>query len=237
MTIIGSTATKYWFSDFKREPKDIDFATETHIKKIRKDIEFLYNPIIAKRSCSYASPSDLLSLKVSHIFWDINWDKHMFDIQFLLDNGVIWDLELVAELRKFWSAHLPKIRRSDLTANRDQFFTNNVNEDTNEHDLYHLKLREVPTYTKILKNDGTVDICEKLFEQLSHEDKLNIAREEAYVMAYERYHKTLKYTEAYRKQLKDCIIKHFPPFVAYYAITHYKELVKRPEDYYAKINS
>lgn len=237
MVIIGSTAMKHWFPDFNREPKDLDLATVTRMKKIRKDIEFLYNPIIANRSTSYVTPDDLLSLKTSHLFWDTQWDKHMFDVQFLLAKGHTWDLNLIKELREFWNTELPSIRRSNLTINRDEFFTNKVNEDVNEHDSYHLKLNDVPTYTKILKNDGTVDISEILFNKLDHHEKLNVAKEEACVMAYERYRKVLDYRSAYVRQLKDCIMKHFPPFVAYYSILHYKELIRKPENYYEKIDS
>ena len=47
--LIGSKAIKYWFPDFPREPKDIDYACDTEqISGRQYNIENLYNPIICK---------------------------------------------------------------------------------------------------------------------------------------------------------------------------------------------
>lgn len=77
MLIIGSTAIKHYFPDFKRSPKDLDYVVES--KKGLKNspgIEYLENPIILKyQQDGYLRPDLMLSLKISHMFWDINWEK------------------------------------------------------------------------------------------------------------------------------------------------------------------
>ena len=149
MLIIGSTALKHHYPDFKREPKDLDIAIPTE-KGYRnmKGIEYLYNPIIFEYQYEgYLRPELLLSLKISHLFWNTNWEKHIFDIQFLLNKGIKYDLNLINKLIEFWKVYLPKIRRSNLVLSKEEFFTNGVNEDTEQHDYIHTILNPIPTYT------------------------------------------------------------------------------------------
>ena len=87
--IIGSTAIKHYFPDFPREPKDLDFAVMPGEKFEKKGgVEYLENSVIHKyQDQGYLKPELMISLKASHMFWDNNWDKHLFDIQFLLKKG------------------------------------------------------------------------------------------------------------------------------------------------------
>jgi len=105
------------------------------------------NPIILReQETGYLKPNLLLSLKISHMFWDFNWDKHMFDIQFLLGKGCIYDLELIYKLISFWEVILPKVRRSKLEQDKDAFFSNTVNTDINQHDYYHTLITKIVNY-------------------------------------------------------------------------------------------
>lgn len=239
--IIGSTAIKHHFPDFNRIPKDLDIAVlnEHEYKgKSNPGLEYLYNPVICKYTNSdYLEPNLLLTLKLSHAFWNIKWEKHVFDIQFLLSKGCVYDIDILNELRQFWDNYLPKIRRSNLNMTKEDFFTNAVNENVNQHDIYHTYITDIPMYTKILKDGCEVEVSEEKFNLLSHEDKLKIITEECSVMAYERYRNDLPYYIAYRKQLKDCLIKHFPQFVALYGLTHFKDLAKYKIDYYTLIDN
>ena len=66
-------------------------------------IETLSNPILLQfcknnlfQISPYLNPDILYTLKMSHMFWDINWEKHMFDIHFL-DQWIrkrVYDLQL-----------------------------------------------------------------------------------------------------------------------------------------------
>lgn len=78
--IIGSEALKHHFpSDYPREPKDLDIVVESleGLEK-KKGVEYLENPIILNyQSSGYIQPALLLTLKMSHMFWDFRWKKHI----------------------------------------------------------------------------------------------------------------------------------------------------------------
>ena len=97
--IIGSTAIKYWYPDFRREPKDLDIIKGMYADDLRTTgkMEWLENPILRNhftKPILYITPNELYTLKMSHLFWNINWEKHMFDVQFLRDKGCKLDREL-----------------------------------------------------------------------------------------------------------------------------------------------
>lgn len=239
--IIGSTAIKHYFEDFPRKPKDLDVVVAT--KKVLtnnrvNNTEFLENPIILKyQSDGYLEPNLMLTLKMSHLFWDINWNKHLFDVQFLLKKGCQYNLDILRELREYWEDVLPKIRRSDLKQGKEEFFTNRVNKNTEDHDFLHTLIAEVPAYTKILKDGAEVELDENKWNNLSFEEKCDVVREEAYVMAIERYKNKLHYVPAYKRQLEQNIQRHFSEFVALFAIENYILLEKPKFNYFKKVGN
>lgn len=234
MIIIGSVAIKHWYPDFNRVPKDIDFAVDSKRSSGKREVEYLYNPVICERFLGeeVLDANALLTLKMSHLFWDINWDKHMFDVQFLLGKGCTFDLELLGELRKFWENYLPRVRRSRLETTKEEFFTNSVNDGVDEHDNLHKLLAEIPAYTKILR--GEVEVCPQKFKKLTFKEKCEVVQEEAMVMAFERY-LDIYYKASYKRQLKDNIIKHYPEFIALFAIENYRELLTPSFNFKIKI--
>lgn len=237
MLIIGSTSIKHYYPDFTREPKDLDIAVPTEKGyKNMNGIEYLYNPIIFKyQQGGHLKPNLLLSLKISHMFHDINWFKHMYDIQFLLDKGVEYDIELIEELKIFWLDIHKKIKRSNLVTNKSEFFDNAINEDIDQHDHIHTLINPIPMYTLLLKDGADVELDESKFHKLTYEQKCDVVYEETAVMAWERY-KLNHWREAYKIQLKDNIIKHFPSYIAMFAIENYKDLEKPKENYRQLIN-
>lgn len=238
MLVIGSTAIKHYFPDFKREPKDIDVAV-LKPKKREGITEYLENPIILKyQTEGYLEPNLMLSLKISHLFWDNNWEKHLFDVQFLLNKGCKYDIDLILELKAFWEVFLPKIRRSDLSSNKDEFFNNAVNEDTEQHDYLHTLLNPIPMYTKLLKEGCEVELDESKWYPMSFEDKTKVVFEEACIMCWERYGSLdIDYRSAYKKQLKQCIIKHFPFYISLWVIENYPKLEKPKFNFKTKIEN
>jgi hypothetical protein len=225
--IIGSTAMRHHFPDFNREPKDVDYAVEdANYFTSSREVEYLENPVLfkyVKDGQVYIDPDMLLSLKMSHLFFDINWAKHMWDVQFLLNKGCTYDMVLIQELYDFWKAFHPRHRRSDLNMSKEEFFTNSVNYDEHEHDFLHTFINPIPTYTKILADGKDVEISEDKFNNLNFEDKLNVVREEVYVMAYERY-KTDHYAVANAKMLKKFIMQHAPMWMFPFVVKNYVSL-------------
>lgn len=245
--IIGSTAIKHHFPIFHREGKDIDYAVDienvnrkNEICKIdNKNVEYLYNPIIFNYISDnqlYATPEQILTLKMSHISWNINFRKHMFDIQFLLDQGVIYDKNMYNDLYNFWidfKGRNGKYRRSDLTLSSEKFFDNSIDTD---HDHLHTLLTDIPMYTKILKDGCDVEPCEHKFNNLSYSEKISVIEEEVMVMAYERF-RDKQYRVAYEMMLEKFVTGHAPIWQLIFIIENYKILRKPSFNYYNKIEN
>lgn len=242
MLLIGSRAIKHWFPDFPRDPKDWDYVVANSTDQyyaIADDsffendskyrVEYHVNPILFNLYQpgpfheEIASANDLLTLKVSHLFWDIFWSKHMFDVQFLLKKGCKIDYDLFYKLYAYWQEYHGKNKRSDLKMSADDFFNNAMQK--YDHDELHSLLVDHPAYFKVLKDGSEVEPDEHKFNCLSPQEKLDLVREEVYVMAYERLGGR-DYREAYSWMLKKFIISHAPIWEALWIIHHYIELVK-----------
>jgi hypothetical protein len=92
----------------------------------------------------------------------------MFDIQFLKSKGCKLNKELFDSLYKYWNELHGENNRSDLDQTADSFFNNAL---STPHDYYHTILKEVPTYTKVLKDGAEVAVCQDKFNNLSFEEK------------------------------------------------------------------
>lgn len=234
--LIGSKAIVQHFPNFYRESKDIDYAIPCGSNYRKDGAEYLVNPILFDYEDSkIISPDNLLSLKLSHLFWDINWEKHIFDTIFLFENGAKINKPFLKDMRQYWEKVKSPVRRSQLEMNKEQFFNNAVNNNTEEHDKIHQLLEDVPAYTKVLKDGCEVELDEGKWNRLSEQEKHDVVFEETAVMAWERY-KTTPYKIAYMKQLKDNIIKHFPEYIGIHAIKNYKELRKPKYNFKTKID-
>lgn len=234
MILIGSSAIKHHFPDFKREPKDKDYAVEGPSSfNFKTKVEYLYNPVIGHLE-GIASPDMLYTLKVSHIVgWDINWDKHMFDIQFLRSKGAKLDLPLFEKLYSFFNEHNGLNKRSDLEMTSEQFFNNAVKCDY-DHDFLHTLLTPTPTFNLVLKDGEEVDVCQNKFNKLTFEQKCDLVEEEVMVMAFERY-RSMGYKHAYTRMLKKFILNHAPVWEALFIIENYIILHKPKFNYFKKI--
>jgi hypothetical protein len=232
--LVGSAAIKQHFPDFKREPKDQDYIVKEKVEFDENDN--LVVPIFFNYCKSeVASPEQLLTLKLSHIFWDVNWDKHMWDIQFLLGKGIDYDFEWLLELREHWVKHYKGLYRSNLKLSKEEFFDNAINTGY-EHDYIHTLINPVPMYTEVLAADGKgVELDGHKFMNLTYDDKLKFIQEEVMVMAWERFSK-LYYKEAYHKMLKKFIRNHVPIFAFDFTICNYIPLLDVPFNFIEKIN-
>ncbi len=229
MIISGSYAIKEHFPDFPREPKDIDiirqykeFIPVDTISELfnNKKVEILENEMLEDLDVEILDPNTLCTLKASHLCWDINWRKHMWDLQFLLKKGCKIDNKLFFELYNYWNKVHGNNKRSDLKMSKLDFFKNAVNYDELEHDETHKLINPIPIYTKVLKDNCEVELDENKFLTLSYEEKLDFIREEVYVMAYERF-KKLPFREAYDIMLKKFIISHVPLFALIFTLENY----------------
>lgn len=234
--LIGSRAIKHFFSDFPREPKDYDYIVKSKPKfePSEERIEYHLNPVFNEYNYNIMLPNDLYTLKMSHLFWDIKWDKHIYDVVFLKSKGCALNKELFFNLYYYWSGLHGVNNRSDLEMSAEDFFDNALPKEFN-HDYLHAILNPVPVYTKILKDGADVYVDENKFNLLSYEEKLELVREEVMVMAYERYRK-FDYRIAFSKMLKKFIINHAPMWEAIFIIENYKELHKPKYNFIEKLN-
>lgn len=234
MILIGSRAARWHFPDFPREPKDYDYAVDqdmqesAHLNSLGDRIDIQRIPAIYKRfnqltrDCKIATPNQLYTLKISHIFWDIKWEKTIFDIVWLKKKGCELEVDLFQELYAYWVEIHGKPERTELNKSKEEFFTNAL-KNQDKHDVLHAIIKFPPTFTKILV--GEVEVSESKWNELSFEEKLSLIREETYVMAYERMGKS-DYRTAYRLQTKSLILKHLPFYQALFAVDNYYHLRK-----------
>ncbi len=237
MILIGSKAIIHHYPDFPRKANDIDYVMNEyeHFGCIKvPGTEYIKNKVLTDLirtdfdQIHILEPHLLCTLKASHLFWNIKWDKHMYDLQFLLKKGNKIDEPLFWKLYEHWNEYHGANKRSDLKMSKEDFFTNKVNYDTLEHDETHKLINPNPIYARILKEGAEVDLDENKYKLLSKSDKLDLVREEVMVMAYERFDK-LDYRFAYAKMLKKFIIAHAPKFTLIDILENYIELHRPPK--------
>lgn len=203
-TFVGSTAMKFHYPDF-RDPKDIDLLMSEEkpegydivrlLQESNPDhkIDTFVDERLAQWHWGYfATPDELLTLKISHSFWEINrssqnWDKHANDIRFLQKNGAKFIRELYDILLPIWKEKYGK-NRVNLNKKADDFFDDAVNRKY-DHDSLHESVAYTPghaLYKDILKEDSDVLVDNDKFWALPLDVQLRTVREEIYATALER---------------------------------------------------
>ena len=216
--IYGSSAIKYHYPDYDKEPHDIDIITATDNKyhlniETCKRIEQYYLPefqYIFDNNVDelYVDPDFLYTIKISHLSWDINWDKHMKSAIFLQEKGAKLNHKLYGSLMIAWSRiHGKKLVK--MNVKNDVFFKENIYRRYN-HEFLHSKFMfyDRPLNERIRKDLDSPLCSEELWNLLTFDDKIKCALEEIYVLTAERYifvDKPMKIEHAKTKTLKNMI--------------------------------
>lgn len=246
--LVGSKALIGKLKNFNRIPFDTDYLIDVDVEikeKNTTNTEYIYCPLFFTREDFFkdgvATLKGMLNLKYSHLRRDLSWDKHLFDFLTLLNElgEENLDYEFCLELSKFWDEKYPlKYKRSDLTLNKTDFFTNKVNSSIDEHDFLHTLINPTPAYTLLLKDNCDVELDENKWNNSSDEFKKSVVLEETIVMASERNYKhNTHFRKALTRQLKDNIKKHFPEYIAHYAIINYIDIINFDNDTINKYNT
>jgi hypothetical protein len=191
--IIGSTAAYHWFSD-ARQPSDIDLLTPAkisgnHSQHCVVDAQWheAAEAIIAVNTNPvFADPNVLLTLKLSHSYWDVHWDKTIFDIWFLQRKGAQVLDGLHEILIPVWT-RVHGQKKVNMTKTMDQFFNDAV---PREHD--HERLHELvalhgrPLHERVRPDHNTAWVSKDMFFALPKELQLHTALEEIMATAIER---------------------------------------------------
>lgn len=231
--IIGSCAIKYWFPDFKREPKDVDIIgdypmlsdlrIEWHINPIFLNYCF-ENALVERNFAHYPTPDALYTLKASHLFWPINQQKHIDDIRFLQDKGCKLIEPLFYELYDYWTKVHGTRKTPDFTTTSDKFFENKIVCPIDHETLHcHFAWYDEPLYHQILKDECEVEIDEEKFKKLSEVDQMRVVMEECGNLAFERWRDKLPKV-AYYRALNRMILALTPLWLAKYIIENYNKL-------------
>lgn len=247
ITLIGSQAVKSHFPDFRDVSKaDWDWQADNYWvdpppwagwpDNARHDT-FVDERLSAWPWGKIATPDELYTMKISHGYWDINgsWDKHAADIVFLQRKGCEFIPELHDILLEIWKDRYKKNPISlDKTAK--EFFDDHVKK-VYVHDTLHesIAYRDHPWYVDILKDGEEVLVDNAKFWALPEADKLQLLREEFYVIALERVLIPHDYvyspTAAYRWALRRSAISLFKNKWATFILLHLDELGRPDVDY------
>jgi hypothetical protein len=258
--LIGSNALKYWFPD-ARESNDYDYISDSakdgNFHFIGFDgmkfeyywlptFEILYSDYkeyIDEIGCeSYvARPELLYTLKLSHAFFNVHWEKTMHDICFFQERNIQYIPNLLEILYKeFEKLHGKK--KAYLAKSNDDFFNDNVNR-MYVHDDLHLAVAygERPLYESIKKDLSKAAVSVALFLQLPRESQLQLCREEIYVTALERFliprDFRMSKLAAYRAAAKQLVTSMSSGWFPRFIILNWLALQNPDIDYVAKFNT
>jgi hypothetical protein len=222
--IVGSTALKQRLSDFKRDTHDIDIFVDNdectpNFESDKKIDKYVLDPIKFKHYWdkwsidpdTFATLDELYTIKLSHLYWNINWNKHAEDLIFMQNNGCQLDQELHDLLYHQWEVDYGK-KVVNLNQEPETFFNKHV-ERIYDHDDLHVIMayREGrPLYMDLLHEGKKVFMSKDKFLALKHEEQLQVIREEVMVIAIERELLPCKFKMnilvAYRRALKKTVV-------------------------------
>lgn len=145
------------------------------------------------------SPIDLLTLKLSHLGWDLDWFKHHKDVLELISElresaiikgelSDIIDRDLFKSLYLWWDSINSGKRALSLNMSKEEFFDDAV-EKVYDHDYLHelVAYPDPPLYSLCQRDGAEVSIDVKKFSKFSHDKKVRMFREEATVISIERW--------------------------------------------------
>lgn len=255
--LIGSKAAEHWFSDWHRKTKDTDFVCKNAPKKMEREndqvIEYHFSDAfqwLLENDGEIASPNSLYTIKVSHSFWDVHWQKTMNDISFFQEKGC----EIIPEFHELLYQDWLKIHNSKERINfekpNSEFFTKAVDRAIH-HDILHeiIVSPNEPIYKCLKYDKDMAKIEEELFNKLSFEDKCKVCLEETYVIALERFLIPSNFfssqQSAFYKAAKKVIVDLNKGFVPYFFVTNwnklskinkeeYQDLIEKTKDYIKK---
>lgn len=230
--IIGSEVIRNNFSDFKRKKGDIDYLVEKVTGKSNREVEYhsippLWNNLKDDQMC--LTLNQLFTLKVSHSYWNIHWEKTMFDISYLSDKGCILDEKLHDELYEYWKS-IHGIKKVNLNKHTEEFFNDAVERKFNHDELHKIvSYYEEPLFKRILVEEDKTLVSKDKFFDMNFIDQIRTVKEEAIVIALERFiipGKTQSFNVAYNRALKILITSASKGWFPKFIVLNYKEIKK-----------
>lgn len=135
------------------------------------------------------TPSEkaMVTLRASHLPWDIKWWKHAATV---ITKAPVTGIDdhLYSVFRKYWGETHEESPHLSLYGTKDEFFNDAV-EYVYDHDFLHELVADgdTPIYQTVLKDGHEVFVDWDKFLQLPYEKQIQMFREEVAVIACERF--------------------------------------------------
>jgi len=253
--LIGSMAMKS-YADLKNPPKDADYFSD-HDKKDLDDhgtgrVEVFYDERLAQYAWAQdadtggtgvATLDELYTIKVSHAFWDLrnkSWSKHMSHMMDLKKAGATFIPELYEILYAVWK-DLHGAKRANLEVeNPEDFFTSTVVRKY-DHDSLHASVAyyDRPLFESILRDGHAIAVSKKKFDDLPHDDKVKLVKEEIFATALERDlipdDSGRNWRVAYQKHLKKLITSYSKGWFPLWVVLHFDEVCTNRVNYWDRM--
>lgn len=236
---IGSEVLKKHFnkSEIFRDHKnksDVDFLVEdkTNFTNTRYTEYYEIPPLWKrmKKNQKYLTLNQLYTLKVSHSYWNIHWQKTMQDIVFLKDKGCVLDEDLHSELYLHWEKIHNKKNVNLNTLTKDFFNKDHVNREYSHDSLHEIvKYYDEPLYKKLLIDNDKPLISKKKYFEMPFIDQIRNVKEEAMTIGLERFYltnETRSFKVAYMRALKILITSATKGWFPKFIVLNYKEISK-----------
>lgn len=190
--VIGSTAARKRISTW-REPMDVDFFTDTPEAWNDAESDPYFHPKLLDiwgDEDRYATLDELLTIKTSHIYWDLrnnSWFKHSDDILALKREGAQLIPEVHDVLYSIWEEEHGK-KTINLDQDKMAFFDDAVRR-VYDHDSVHYSVAygDRPMYEDFLKDGESVAMDMRKVWSAPFEVQVALFREEIYATALERW--------------------------------------------------
>lgn len=243
MKIIGSTALSAYGLN-RNNPKDLDrvfFEGEIFEGKHEDDTVLpldLYTLLQTDDAGIFVTPDHILSLKMSHLAWDIHWEKTKNDIVWLKSKGVIYDPVVYRRFKAHWEKVHGNKDFLSLRKRKEDFFNDFVKYDY-DHDYLHklVAFPNQPVYCKCLKDGEEVLIDQYKFDLLGFKDRVRMFREEISVIAAERWFLKghASWFEAYMLSLKKTITRLTKNWACDFIVTNLEYFTKPEFSYFQNL--
>jgi hypothetical protein len=183
--IIGSTAAKHWFVDY-REPYGTDYISPTESGCIEWVDAFQW--IFDKVDGDIAPPEILYTIKLSHCFWPVHWSKTMWDIEFFQRKQVQYIEELFNVLYRSWESRFGVKHKVILDKDKDKYFNNGARRTYCHNDIHRaVAYYDKPLVEEIKHRSNNTLISKPMFNNLPKSKQIKLCREEIYTTAIEHF--------------------------------------------------
>jgi len=184
----------------------------------------------------------LALIKRAHLHRDIKWFKHIEDYVNMIRNIQIMDVN-ASEFYKVRRSEMDTITNVSLNMTNDEFFNKSqcsVNRRYVHDDIHAaVAIYDIPLYQSIKRDKSRAMVEYDMFCDLPFEDKCNLVREEAFVIALERYiipdniNPNMAFLNAMRRICTTLTKGWFREF----AIDYFADIINHKHDFVSKWNS